>query len=183
MGDRVAVLRDGRLQQFSPPTELYDRPANAFVAGFIGSPAMNLFNARVVSGGIDLAGTTLELPRDSIDQIAAAGLDTVTVGLRPEQLQIDRDGMGFAVTVELVEELGSESYVYGRISEASVTALDGDPITFVARSANRAPARLAETITMRVQDGGIVHLFHPQTGERIIEGDVHARNEVRDQSN
>ncbi|MBJ8338865.1 ATP-binding cassette domain-containing protein [Antrihabitans sp. YC3-6] len=167
MGDRVAVLKFGKLQQFSSPTELYDRPANAFVAGFIGSPAMNLFNARIVSGGVDIAGSTMELPRESLNLLASSGLDAVTVGLRPEQLELRRDGEGFDVTVELVEELGSESYVYARNSGSPITGLDGQPVTFVARSGGRAPAKLAESVTMRVNEGGVVHLFHPVTGERI----------------
>ncbi|WP_225730189.1 MULTISPECIES: ABC transporter ATP-binding protein [unclassified Nocardia] len=174
MGDRVAVLRDGRLQQFSPPTELYDRPANAFVAGFIGSPAMNLFHAGIVSGGIDLAGSTLELPRTAMAGLA--GLDTVTVGIRPDQFELAAPG--FPLTAELIEELGSESYVYGRPSGADVRTPDGNPLTFVARSQHRNPARLAETITVRVRDGGAVHLFHPTTGARLVEAEVHARNEI-----
>ena len=167
MGDRVAVLKFGQLQQFSSPTELYDRPVNAFVAGFIGSPAMNLFATPVVSGGVNIAGTTVPLPRESMNQIAAAGLDTVTVGVRPEQLELRRDGQGFGVVIELVEELGSESYVYARNSGPSVTGLDSTPVTFVARSATRSPAKLAETATMSVREGATVHLFHPGTGARI----------------
>ena len=167
MGDRVAVLKFGQLQQFSSPTELYDRPANAFVAGFIGAPAMNLFAARIMSGGLDVAGSTVDLPRESLNLLAAAGLETVTVGVRPEQLELRRDGTGFEVIVDLVEELGSESYVYAKPANASITSLDGSLATFVARSATRAPARLAETASMAVRPDGAIHLFHPTTGERI----------------
>ncbi|MEV6770065.1 ATP-binding cassette domain-containing protein [Nocardia sp. NPDC051030] len=172
MGDRVAVLRDGKLQQFSPPTELYDRPANAFVAGFIGSPAMNLFEAEIRSDGVVLAGSTLGLPRETLDQLAAAHLTSVTVGIRPEQLDIDGGAPGFPVTVELIEELGSESYVYGRPATLST---NGSGL-FVARSPHRAPAKPGQSITLRVRDGGIVHLFHPTTGERVVDADVHARS-------
>ncbi|MEU1981016.1 sn-glycerol-3-phosphate ABC transporter ATP-binding protein UgpC [Nocardia sp. NPDC019395] len=167
MGDRVAVLKSGRLQQFSSPTELYDRPANAFVAGFIGSPAMNLFTARITAGGVEAGETTLALPRDSMNELAASGLDTVTVGVRPEQLELRRDGSGFGVVVELVEELGSESYVYARDTAGSIRGLDGTPVTFVARSATRSPAELGEKATMAVRPDGVVHLFHPVSGERI----------------
>ncbi len=167
MGDRVAVLRDGKLQQFSTPARLYDHPDNAFVAGFIGSPSMNLCTARVVTGGVDLAGLTVELPRERMTRIAAAGLDAVTLGIRPEHLELRRDGSGFAVTVELVEELGSESYVYARVPGDPVPGLDGDPVTFVSRSPERAPARLAETVSLRITDPSAVHLFHPVTGERL----------------
>ncbi|MFI6996950.1 ABC transporter ATP-binding protein [Nocardia sp. NPDC050175] len=168
MGDRVAVLRDGRLQQFSTPAELYDRPATAFVAGFIGSPSMNLCTVPLVPGGVEIAGSALELPRDRMTGLAAANLDTVTVGIRPEQLELRRDGTGFAVTVELVEELGSESYVYARPS-TPVTGLDGESFMFVSRSATRSPAKLAESVSLTVTDAATVHLFHPVTGERIAE--------------
>jgi multiple sugar transport system ATP-binding protein len=168
MGDRVAVLRDGTLQQFSTPAELYDHPANAFVAGFIGSPSMNLLTVPIVPGGVDIAGTTIELPRDKITRLAESGLDTVTVGIRPEQLELRRDATGFAVTVELIEELGSESYVYTRIPGTPLQGLDGEPLTFVARSATRAPAKLAESVSLQVNDPGSVHLFHPVDGTRIV---------------
>ncbi|MFG1797567.1 ABC transporter ATP-binding protein [Nocardia sp. NPDC049149] len=177
MGDRVAVLRDGRLQQFSTPAELYDRPATAFVAGFIGSPSMNLLTVPIVAGGVEIGGSTVELPRDRITALADAGLDTVTVGIRPEQLALRplapvserRDGAGFTVTVELIEELGSESYVYARTPGTQVTGLDGEAFTFVARSGMRAPAKLAESINLEVTNPGTVHLFHPVTGARIAD--------------
>ncbi|NKY54797.1 ABC transporter ATP-binding protein [Nocardia flavorosea] len=167
MGDRVAVLKSGRLQQFSTPTELYDRPANAFVAGFIGSPAMNLFTAPLTTGGVEVGTTTLELPRAAMSRLAEAGLERVTVGIRPEQLELRKDGIGFAVVVELVEELGSESYVYARGTSGTTPAPNGVPITFVARSASRSPAKLAENATMAVRPDATVHVFHPVSGERI----------------
>lgn len=163
MGDRVAVLRDGRLQQFSAPTELYDRPANAFVAGFIGSPSMNLFEARIVADGVAVAGSILDLPRVTLDLLAAAHLEKVTVGIRPEQLDIVGETPGFAAAVELVEELGNESYVYARPKDTE----NGADTIFVARSPRRAPARPGETVTLRVLDAGAVHLFHPVTGARL----------------
>ncbi|GAB2687937.1 ABC transporter ATP-binding protein [Nocardia thraciensis] len=169
MGDRVAVLRDGRLQQFSTPAELYDRPANAFVAGFFGSPSMNLCTVPVVTGGVDLAGSTVDLPRERMTAIAAAGLDRVTIGIRPEHLELRRDGTGFGVTVELVEELGSESFVYSRLPDASPTPLEGDSPTLVARSPHRAPARPAESVTLRVTDPTAVHVFDPVSGARVGE--------------
>lgn len=169
MGDRVAVLRNGRLQQFSTPAELYDRPTNAFVAGFIGSPSMNLFRVPISSGGVDIANTTMKLPREKMTRLGEAGLDTVTIGIRPEQLELRRDGTGFAVTVELVEELGNESYIYARIPDAPITGLAGESFTFVARSATRAPAKISESLTLQVKDPASVHLFHPANGTRIAD--------------
>ncbi|AEF36084.1 MULTISPECIES: ABC transporter ATP-binding protein [Mycobacteriaceae] len=107
MGDRVAVLRDGVLQQCATPRELYRSPANVFVAGFIGSPAMNLFTVPVVEGGFALGGHTMALPRESGS--AAAEL---IVGVRPEQLHLADRGIG--VEVDFVEELGADAYLYGR---------------------------------------------------------------------
>ncbi|BBY35633.1 sugar ABC transporter ATP-binding protein [Mycolicibacter minnesotensis] len=106
MGDRVAVLREGVLQQCAPPRELYRSPANVFVAGFIGSPAMNLFTVPVNDGGVALGGYRIEVDR----RIGSAGA-SVTVGVRPEHLRI-ADG-GLVVEVDFVEELGADTYLYG----------------------------------------------------------------------
>lgn len=110
MGDRVAVLRDGVLQQCAPPRELYRRPANVFVAGFIGSPAMNLFTVPIRDGRVSLGGYRVPLP----PEIAGAATE-LTIGIRPEQLRIaDR---GVAVDVDFVEELGADTYLYGRTTD------------------------------------------------------------------
>ncbi|MEO6792358.1 MAG: sn-glycerol-3-phosphate ABC transporter ATP-binding protein UgpC [Mycobacterium sp.] len=126
MGDRVAVLRDGVLQQCAPPRELYRRPANVFVAGFIGSPAMNLFTLPVVGGTVSLGGDTLALPGE-----ISPGVDELVMGVRPEHLVLDDGGVEF--DVNLVEELGADTYLYGRITDSvgptrqSVTArVSGD---------------------------------------------------------
>ena len=84
MGDRVAVLKDGVLQQVDTPRKLYDEPANAFVATFIGSPSMNIIHAKVLDGGAEFGGTVLPIERDVLDK--AEG-DHVLVGVRPEESQ------------------------------------------------------------------------------------------------
>jgi len=157
MGDRVAVLKGGKLQQFASPSELYDKPKNAFVAGFIGSPAMNLVTAPITSDGIRIGESTLELERDEMALLADAGLKEVTIGVRPEQLELSESG-GVEVIVDLVEDLGSEAYLYTHA---------GAGIQLVARSLPRSPARLADTVRLRRTPDGVVHLFHPDTGERI----------------
>jgi multiple sugar transport system ATP-binding protein len=157
MGDRVAVLKGGKLQQFASPSELYDKPTNAFVAGFIGSPAMNLVTAPITSDGVRIGESTLELERDEIALLADAGLKEVTIGVRPEQLELSESG-GVEVIVDLVEDLGSEAYLYTHA---------GAGIQLVARSLPRSPARLADTVWLRRTPDGVVHLFHPDTGERI----------------
>src|SRR5690349_24361483 len=84
MGDRVAVLKDGVLQQVDTPRNLYDRPANEFVAGFIGSPAMNLVPVQLTEGGAVLAGHPVPLPRSAVASLADEGARTATLGFRPE---------------------------------------------------------------------------------------------------
>ena len=161
MGDRVAVLKGGKLQQFASPTELYDRPANLFVAGFIGSPAMNLLDASLTDGGVQIG--TVSLPITPAQSAAAKErrLTEVTVGLRPEALEVNTEGDGIPVQIDLVEELGSESYVYAHVDRES-----GDAVELVARSAERRPGRIGETVALRMS-GETVHVFDPGTGERL----------------
>jgi multiple sugar transport system ATP-binding protein len=94
----------------------------------------------------------------------------VTLGLRPPQLKVasedDSDEGGLSVTVDLVEELGNESYLYAHIDNTTATDLDGEPASVVARSQYRAPARIGQRVTLRKQ-GGTTYLFHPETGRRI----------------
>ncbi|RDH74995.1 sn-glycerol-3-phosphate ABC transporter ATP-binding protein UgpC [Mycolicibacterium moriokaense] len=158
MGDRVAVLRFGKLQQFASPNELYDRPANSFVAGFIGSPAMNLVTLPVTSDGVKIGDDTLQLERDDLTKISDADLKEVTFGIRPEQLELSDDASGVEVVVDLVEDLGAEAYVYTHA---------GSGVELVARCNPRTAPKLAETVKLRQHPHGTVHLFHPQTGERL----------------
>ena len=90
MGDRIAVLKDGVLQQVGTPRDLYESPTNAFVAGFIGSPAMNLFDADVVDGGVQFGTATAKVDRKTLD--GATG-SQVTVGIRPEDLTVSAGGL------------------------------------------------------------------------------------------
>jgi len=133
LGHRVAVLHRGRLQQVGAPREVYDRPANAFVAGFIGSPPMNLFAAQVSGGGLScavFAGQRVPLPRDARHRCSAGA--AVTVGIRPEALQVAAASSEATLsgTVEHVEALGHETLVYVRLNGA-----DGDATRCVARLA------------------------------------------------
>ena len=163
MGHRVALLKDGILQQVDTPRNLYDRPGNAFVAGFIGSPAMNLRQADLVPGGARLGDTVLVLAPDALAAASAAGLSQVTVGLRPESLSLATEGL--TLKVSLVEELGADSFLYG--------ALPGDqPITdkhFVLRFRGSVPPRVGETIRVAAAPGQ-VHAFNPVSGERLGSG-------------
>ena len=119
MGDRVAVLKDGVLQQVDAPTALYEAPTNAFVATFIGSPAMNLMEAKVVDGGVDVNGFTVPVERSILEKATAA---KVLLGVRPENLAITDAGIG--MTVSLVENLGADTFVHGYYSTADGTRVD-----------------------------------------------------------
>jgi multiple sugar transport system ATP-binding protein len=162
MGHRVAILKEGGfLQQVDTPRNLYDRPANAFVAGFIGSPAMNLRVSPLVPGGAQFGNAVIPLPGAMSAAAHAAGLDSVMLGVRPEALRVAEQG--FSLTVALIEELGADAYVYGTL--AGEDAILAKPIT--VRFDGRVPPRLGDTITItaRAED---LHAFHPQTGERLV---------------
>jgi multiple sugar transport system ATP-binding protein len=157
MGDRVAVLKDGVLQQVDTPRKLYDHPDNVFVAGFIGSPAMNLLELPVVDGGVKFGGVVYPVQRDVLD--AAAG-NTVTLGVRPEDLETAPDGEGLPVEVDVVEELGADAYIYGH------TTLDGKDHDIVTRVDGRRPPMKGDTVHVRPQQGH-VHLFDSKSGLRL----------------
>jgi multiple sugar transport system ATP-binding protein len=114
LGDRVAILKDGVVQQVDAPAQLYAHPDNAFVASFIGSPSMNVVDVAIVDGGVDLAGTIVPVERTVLDQ-ASSG--RVLLGMRPEDLRLEDSGA--AMTVQLVEMLGADAYVYGRLVAAT----------------------------------------------------------------
>ena len=115
LADRIVVLSQGRIEQVGSPLELYEKPDNIFVAGFIGSPKINLLPVEILEAGA--SGATLRLPdgetfRAAVDASAARAGDHATLGLRPEQLQLDSRGDGFEVTVRFVEELGVLTFAY-----------------------------------------------------------------------
>ncbi|HEY9412523.1 MAG TPA: ATP-binding cassette domain-containing protein, partial [Jiangellaceae bacterium] len=170
MGDRVAVLKDGLLQQVDTPLNLYDQPANVFVAGFIGSPAMNIATFDVTDGRATLGLADVAIPRTISDAVGAEGSDTVTLGFRPESLEAvsGEEAGGIPVVVDVVEELGSDAYVYGHPSGPAATDLP-DRLrsdTVIARVEPRnAPAK-GEKVTFRIRSGG-EHFFSVKTGERL----------------
>jgi multiple sugar transport system ATP-binding protein len=158
MGDRVAVLKDGFLQQVDTPRNLYDNPANAFVAGFIGSPAMNLLNAPVSGGQAKLGALSIAVP-------ASAGA-TITVGIRPEGFT--PSSTGFDVLVEVVEELGADAFVYGTPVDSSVkfANVTEEGAQVIVRWDPKNPPKPGQTITVAANPAA-VHLFNSTTGERI----------------
>ncbi|OLT11008.1 sugar ABC transporter ATP-binding protein [Pseudonocardia sp. CNS-139] len=158
MGDRVAVLRDGLLQQVGTPREMYDRPVNVFVAGFIGSPAMNLLPIDVDGDVLHFGGADIRVPRSAVEEVGA--VRSVTVGVRPEDMDIVESGAGLATEVEVVEELGADAYVYGS------TDVGGERRPIIARVDGRTPPSKGSVLHLAPRAGGL-HLFAGDTGERI----------------
>lgn len=158
MGDRVAVLKDGRLQQCDTPRRMYDHPDNVFVAGFIGSPAMNLLDVAITDQGVQFGQSYLPVDRDALSQ---ASTDTLVVGVRPEDVDLAPPGTGLDVEVDVVEELGADAYVYGRRRGAEATDRP-----FIARVDGRRPPMKGEVVGF-VPKTEHVHLFDVQTGERL----------------
>ncbi|GAA2961288.1 ABC transporter ATP-binding protein [Actinokineospora diospyrosa] len=164
MGHRVAVLKDGLLQQCDTPRALYDRPANSFVAGFIGSPSMNLRTTTVGNGTLRVGELDIPLTRDTVAAIAQDSLSTVTVGIRPESLGLVPAGApnAFDLVVELVEELGADALVHGSV------AADPEGPRLVLRVDGRIPPSLGQTVRVVLRDPTEIHLFHPESGDRLI---------------
>jgi multiple sugar transport system ATP-binding protein len=158
MGNRVAVLSDGRLQQVATPRALYDNPVNQFVAGFIGSPAMNLQKVPLTDGGARLAGSTVPLPPAVRSAASEARLTELILGIRPEHLHLANGSGELSGDVMLVEELGADALLHVRMAE------DGDPM--VARAEGRKPPAPGQHVTFHVQPED-VFAFHPETGARL----------------
>jgi len=174
MGDRIAVLKDGILQQVGTPRDMYDTPANVFVAGFIGSPAMNLGTFALADGFAQLGTTKIAVPRTAVSALGTDDKNTITIGFRPESLDVVPQGTpdSIPVTVNIVEELGSDAFVYGELSgelgQAAVAQVHsgaGDAQVIVRVDPRQVPDK-GETIYVKIR-AGEQHLFHTGSGERI----------------
>ncbi|GGG60239.1 sugar ABC transporter ATP-binding protein [Kocuria dechangensis] len=178
MGDRVAVLKDGHLMQVDTPRALYDRPATEFVAGFIGSPAMNLFRVPVRAGAANFGTLQIELTRE---QQGALFGDTVSIGIRPEDLHPAPEGQGLPIVADVVEELGADAFVYGHLAEVTaantvvlVDATEGIEESqeglgaheIVVRVEGRTPPKAGSTLWV-APNRQHLHLFDATTGIRL----------------
>jgi multiple sugar transport system ATP-binding protein len=156
MADKIVVMQGGHIEQVGAPLDVYDRPVSTFVAGFIGSPAMNMLDAVVRHEGgtvwADVAGTRLALEARVEDG------RPLTLGLRPEHLLPGDDGVpgGLPGVISVVEPTGAETYVVARVAEREVTAVVRD----------RRALRPGEPIRLR-PDPAMMHLFDKETGRRI----------------
>lgn len=149
MADRIVVMRDGRISQVGAPLELYDFPANVFVAGFIGSPAMNLIQGTVGADG-SFAGDGISLP---LPTRLTPGRK-ITYGVRPEHLSLTDTGL--AATLVVVEPTGSEIHLVLRVSQQELTVVIRERQSF----------QPGQQLHLTPQPG-MVHLFDTETGERI----------------
>jgi multiple sugar transport system ATP-binding protein len=180
MGDRIAVMRDGLLQQFATPQELYDNPTNMFVAGFIGSPAMNFLPAKVEGDGDGLyiadQAFRLRVPREHERLVAQKKGEPVIFGIRPEDIELQqyaeadwRDNV-LQSRVEVLEPLGSEILVHASANghrEDSTISVDDRPDMFVARVDPRAQLTMGQTVPLSFNMSRI-HIFDPQTETAIV---------------
>jgi len=148
MADRIAVMNEGRIEQLGEPLELYDRPANLFVAQFIGSPAMNVFEGVVANGGVQALGSLWPCQAR-----APEGL-RVTYGIRPEHLTLQSAGV--AAQIEIVEPMGAETELLVRIQGQ----------TFTLMTHGRASAGPGDRVFVAA-DPAQVHLFDAASGRRI----------------
>ncbi len=178
MGDRIAVLNAGVLQQLGTPQEVYDAPANLFVAGFIGSPAMNFFQAQLVRGdeGAEVAigdgarRITLRLygrKADAVARSATASARPVVVGIRPEDMRLANEGQPDTLSgiAEVVEHLGNEQLLYLHMP-GQWAHEQGASRTSIARIPPHAQVRIGETISLAVNTARL-HIFDSMTTARV----------------
>jgi multiple sugar transport system ATP-binding protein len=160
LGDRVVIMRDGRVQQIGTPLQVYGKPANKFVAGFIGAPAMNFVDVSVRGEGSATlvegeSGLKLTVSGPDASALAAHHGRRVILGVRPEHLVLGEGapGLGFDARVEVVEQLGSEILLESRVGATSVTAARVDAESRVARG---------DQVRLWAQPGRL-HFFDPET--------------------
>jgi len=159
MGDRVAVMNYGELQQVDTPLNLYDKPANLFVAGFIGSPAMNLLQGVAKDGAVMLGNYAV--PVDAAASPRVTG--NVTIGVRPEAWRVVTAAEGgLPVNIAVVEELGADGFVYG------TSDVEGAPHDLIVRVSARQKIAKGDTIYVTT-DPANVHVFDTETGERLSD--------------
>jgi multiple sugar transport system ATP-binding protein len=155
LGHRVAVLHEGHLQQCGPPRQLYERPVNMFVAGFIGSPAMNLCTLPLgANGTVSFGEVGVPLPAN----VSANGRTSLVLGVRPESLEVSPEGI--PAKVDVVEDVGADAFVF------CSTVLGGRSMKLVARTEVRNAPKQGEQVTLKPR-ADEAHVFDPESGERL----------------
>ncbi len=168
MGDRIAVMKDGLLQQVGTPREMYDEPANRFVAGFIGSPAMNLATFTIEGTHAKLAGAVVPLSAATLAAVTPEDDGKIVVGFRPEGLRpIDNNSTtGIPIVVDLVEELGSDAYVYAHLARTGEGIVDVGAQQIVVRVAPNSAPVAGSNMRVEIIEGQ-QHCFSHATGVRL----------------
>ncbi|KJY50892.1 MULTISPECIES: ABC transporter ATP-binding protein [Bifidobacterium] len=173
MGDRIAVIKLGVLQQVGAPTELYDRPENVFVAGFIGSPSMNINIHPVVNGQAKIGEDTISLPREAVDKLTPEDQGKIVVGFRPENASLAGadEPDAFSLKVANVEDLGSDGYIYGNIltdnsvAEQAIVMSDQNKLTTIRVNPRDLP-KVGDVVKIHI-DPEKMHLFSPASELRL----------------
>ena len=175
MGDRIAVLAGGLLQQVGTPQEMYERPANEFVAGFIGSPAMNLGTFTVDGEWAKLGPARVPLSKATRAALTDEDGGKIKIGFRPEGLDVVPEGTEGTIPVEVdfVEELGSDAYVYGHLAGAEEggslgSGAEGAGKQLIVRVPPRTAPDRGGVVHVRIRKGQ-QHNFSASTGERLPE--------------
>ena len=175
MGDRIAVLAGGLLQQVGTPQEMYERPANEFVAGFIGSPAMNLGKFKVEGNVAKLGTAEVPLSQATLDAMVPEDEGKITIGFRPEGLEVvsAETENTIPIEVEFVEELGSDAYIYGHLAGADSghglgSGSEGKGEQLIVRVPPRTAPKPGGVIHTRIKEGQ-QHNFSASTGDRLPE--------------
>ncbi len=175
MGDRIAVLAGGLLQQVGTPQEMYEHPANEFVAGFIGSPAMNLGKFKVEGNVAKLGTAEVPLSQATLDAMVPEDEGKITIGFRPEGLEVvsAETENTIPIEVEFVEELGSDAYIYGHLAGADSghglgSGSEGKREQLIVRVPPRTAPKPGGVIHTRIKEGQ-QHNFSASTGERLPE--------------
>lgn len=159
MGDRVAVLKDGLLQQCGSPRELYENPINLFVAGFIGSPTMNLHKAILDKDRVLLGNFNIQIKNRAIEIARKNGLQEIVLGIRPEHLKIsDPYACDMRGEVSLIEELGADAFIYIRIEK--------DKYPIIVRVNGESPFSIGDEVGLHIEDSHLF-VFDPHSGNRI----------------
>ena len=150
LGDRLMVLNDGAVEQFGTPIELYDKPQTLFVAGFIGSPAMNFIQAQYQNASLYLcSGTEIFYPE--------IGAEFVTVGIRPEHFEPNKKG-DLQIVVQMIEQLGANSLIHGVLENTNVEIVVSLPGHIIAEAGSK--------MSFSVKDENI-HVFDSKSGKRV----------------
>lgn len=185
LGQRVAVMRDGKVQQVAAPQKLYDSPANSFVAAFIGSPSMNLVKARLAGDSVSFGGFTIPLHREHRPRFGTH--EGIVLGIRPEAFEdvafAERGLPQIEVNIEVLEELGSDAHVFFPVEaeqvviedavvaeaedETTILAAERDRTLLVARVDARTKARVGDRLRLAV-DPARLYFFSPEEGESLL---------------